>query len=273
LVNPATNSKCPTITPVELTVFLLPEPTPEGGTICLDPETGALLNDYTLESNLNPLTHTFVWTNAAGTVVGTGASLTVTEPDVYTVVATHTATGCVSEAVTAAVVHSQQATLTYVVSNYFTDNQTITVIATGTTIPNQNNDNYLYSIDYGPFQVSNVFTNVGFGWHDITVQDTNGCLDATIRVFVINYPRFFTPNGDQQNDTWNIFSLREVNPNAKIYIFDRYGKFIKQISPMGVGWDGTFNGEALPSTDYWFTVEYEEQGEAKVFKAHFSLKR
>jgi gliding motility-associated-like protein len=273
LVNPATNSNCPTITPVELTVFLLPEPTPEGGTICLDPETGALLNDYTLESNLNPLTHTFVWTNAAGTVMGTGASLTVTDPDVYTVVATHTATGCVSEAVTAAVVHSQQATLTYVVSNYFTDNQTITVIATGTTIPNQNNDNYLYSIDYGPFQVSNVFTNVGFGWHDITVQDTNGCLDATIRAFVINYPRFFTPNGDQQNDTWNIFSLREVNPNAKIYIFDRYGKFIKQISPMGVGWDGTFNGEALPSTDYWFTVEYEEQGEAKVFKAHFSLKR
>jgi valyl-tRNA synthetase len=42
---------------------------------------------------------------------------------------------------------------------------------------------------------------------------------------------------------------------------------------MGVGWDGTFNGEALPSTDYWFTVEYEENGESKIFKAHFSLKR
>jgi valyl-tRNA synthetase len=147
------------------------------------------------------------------------------------------------------------------------------VIATGVSIPDQNNSNYLYSIDYGPFQTSNVFTNVGFGWHDITVQDINGCLDTTIEAFVINYPRFFTPNGDGQNDTWNIFSLRDVNPTAKIYIFDRYGKFIKQISPLGVGWDGTFNGEALPSTDYWFSVEYEEQGEAKVFKAHFSLKR
>ena len=187
--------------------------------------------------------------------------------------ATNSVTGCVSEPTTAEVIYSQQAVVTYQVSNYFSENQTITVIATGVTTPNQNNGNYLYSIDYGPFQTSNVFTNVSSGWHYITVQDTNGCLDTTIQAFIIDYPKFFTPNGDGQNDTWNIFSLRDVNPNAKIYIFDRYGKFIKQISPLGVGWDGTFNGEALPSTDYWFSVEYEEQGDAKVFRAHFSLKR
>ncbi|RAR46326.1 gliding motility-associated-like protein, partial [Flavobacterium lacus] len=29
----------------------------------------------------------------------------------------------------------------------------------------------------------------------------------------------------------------------------------------------------LPSTDYWFTVEYLENGQTKTFKAHFSLKR
>jgi valyl-tRNA synthetase len=251
----------------------LPEPTPVGGTICLDPETGDLLNDFTLDSNLDPLTHTFVWTDAAGLEVGTTASITVTEPGVYTVLATNIATGCVSEPTTAEVIYSQQAVVSYTVSNYFSDNQTITVIATGVSIPDQNNGNYLYSIDFGPFQTSNVFTNVSFGWHDITVRDINGCLDVTIRAFIINYPKFFTPNGDGQNDTWNIFSLRDVNPTAKIYIFDRYGKFIKQISPLGVGWDGTFNGETLPSTDYWFSVEYEEQGAAKVFRAHFSLKR
>jgi valyl-tRNA synthetase len=273
LVNPATSSSCPTIIQIPLRVYLLPEPTPVGGTICLDPETGDLLNDFTLDSNLDPLTHTFVWTDAAGLEVGTTASITVTEPGVYTVLATNIATGCVSEPTTAEVIYSQQAVVSYTVSNYFSENQTITVIATGVSIPNQNNSNYLYSIDFGPFQTSNVFTNVSFGWHDITVRDINGCLDVTIRAFIINYPKFFTPNGDGQNDTWNIFSLRDVNPTAKIYIFDRYGKFIKQISPLGVGWDGTFNGETLPSTDYWFSVEYEEQGAAKVFRAHFSLKR
>ncbi|HEX9979873.1 MAG TPA: T9SS type B sorting domain-containing protein [Flavobacterium sp.] len=45
------------------------------------------------------------------------------------------------------------------------------------------------------------------------------------------------------------------------------------MSSTGNGWDGTFNGQPLPSTDYWFTVQYSEQGVAKEFKAHFSLKR
>ncbi|WP_324208190.1 T9SS type B sorting domain-containing protein [Flavobacterium sp.] len=39
------------------------------------------------------------------------------------------------------------------------------------------------------------------------------------------------------------------------------------------GWDGTFNNQQLPSTDYWFTIDYTENGAAKQFKAHFSLVR
>ncbi|WP_282787333.1 T9SS type B sorting domain-containing protein, partial [Flavobacterium croceum] len=39
------------------------------------------------------------------------------------------------------------------------------------------------------------------------------------------------------------------------------------------GWDGTYNGNPLPATDYWFTVEYFELNTTKTFKAHFSLKR
>ncbi|MGV7107808.1 T9SS type B sorting domain-containing protein, partial [Flavobacterium sp. U410] len=60
---------------------------------------------------------------------------------------------------------------------------------------------------------------------------------------------------------------------TKLYIFDRYGKLVKQISPNGNGWDGTYNGRQLPSTDYWFSLQYEENGVAKEFRAHFSLKR
>ncbi|ESU20946.1 hypothetical protein FEDK69T_27300 [Flavobacterium enshiense DK69] len=89
----------------------------------------------------------------------------------------------------------------------------------------------------------------------------------------IGYPRFFTPNGDGYNDTWNIWSLSNDQPNAEIHIFDRYGKLVKQIVPGGNGWDGLFNGQTLPSTDYWFTVKYKENGAEKIFKAHFSMKR
>ncbi|WP_026711746.1 T9SS type B sorting domain-containing protein, partial [Flavobacterium filum] len=273
LVNPATVSNCPTLVPIVLTVNKLPEPTPQPGTLCVDPQTGDLLNTYTLTSNLSGTTHTFVWTDSTGTILGTAPNLTVDTPGSYTVVATNIATQCVSLPVTTLVVQSQQATLSYTQSNYFSNSATITIIATGTSIPDQGNSNYVYSLDYGPFQTSNVFTNVSAGLHIVTVQDLNGCSDATIEVFVVDYPKFFTPNGDGINDTWNIFSLGETQPNAKIYIFDRYGKFIKQISPAGNGWNGTYNGEQLPSTDYWFSVEYQENGQNKVFKAHFSLKR
>jgi gliding motility-associated-like protein len=60
---------------------------------------------------------------------------------------------------------------------------------------------------------------------------------------------------------------------TKVYIFDRYGKLLKQIISRAKGWDGTYNGQPLPATDYWFTVDYVEQNVPKQFKAHFSLKR
>lgn len=152
------------------------------------------------------------------------------------------------------------------VTNYFEDNQIITVFA-------ENAGNYLYQIDFGPLQESNVFQNVSSGVHTIKVIDANGCSSPlSTEVTVINYPKFFTPNQDNYNDTWNIFGLADQF-KSQISIFDRYGKLLKQISPRGTGWDGTYNGQPMPSDDYWFLVEYEENGSLKEFKAHFSLKR
>ncbi|MDX1271156.1 T9SS type B sorting domain-containing protein, partial [Bizionia paragorgiae] len=39
--------------------------------------------------------------------------------------------------------------------------------------------------------------------------------------------------------------------------------------------DGTYNGNPMPTNDYWFTVDYREPGtdNKKSFKAHFTLKR
>jgi len=93
---------------------------------------------------------------------------------------------------------------------------------------------------------------------------------------IMDYPLYFTPNGDGYNDTWNIYGIAN-QPDATIYIFDRFGKLLKQISPSGQGWDGTYNGNPMPTSDYWFTVEYREpnsgSNEKKQFQAHFTLKR
>ncbi len=156
--------------------------------------------------------------------------------------------------------------LNWTVTDAFSKNQIVTV-----TDPI--GVNYIYQLDNGTFQVSNVFENVSSGIHSITVKDVNGCSELTDNnVLVIGYPKFFTPNGDTYNDTWNISGL-SFQLNSRIYIFDRYGKLLKDISPNGPGWDGNYTGHPMPATDYWFTVEYREQGITKKFKSHFSLKR
>jgi len=55
-----------------------------------------------------------------------------------------------------------------------------------------------------------------------------------------------------------------------INIFDRYGKLIISLDPESDGWDGTYNGAKLPSTDYWFVVT---RANGQVHKGHFSMKR
>ena len=38
----------------------------------------------------------------------------------------------------------------------------------------------------------------------VTVRDINGCGESQDFVYVIDYPKYFTPNGDGYHDNWNI---------------------------------------------------------------------
>ena len=153
----------------------------------------------------------------------------------------------------------------HLVSQTFADNNVIEAIATGLGA-------YEYSLDNGPWQDEGVFNNVSSGNHEVQARDKNGCGISSEEIFVLDYPSYFTPNGDGFNDTWNI---EGIGNSAIIYIFDRYGKLIKQMNPSGSGWDGVFNGNRMPTSDYWFTVEYKDPitGNRGEFTSHFTLKR
>ncbi|WP_343485750.1 T9SS type B sorting domain-containing protein [Allomuricauda sp. d1] len=137
---------------------------------------------------------------------------------------------------------------------------------------------YEYAIDNvdGPYQDSNVFNNVSPGTHTFYVRDKNGCgiveeifeQDLTVEGF----PKFFTPNGDGINDFWQFIQPPESEPIVlqSIHIFDRFGNLLKQIDQSSAGWDGNLNGQALPSSDYWFLAIDDEN---RQFKGHFALKR
>ena len=77
-------------------------------------------------------------------------------------------------------------------------------------------------------------------------------------------------------NAWNIQGI-ETLTDPYVFIFDRYGKLLKQLDETSPGWDGTFNGRPMPSSDYWFRLEYArpENGELvnDVIRSHFSLKR
>ena len=132
---------------------------------------------------------------------------------------------------------------------------------------------YEFALDNinGPYQNSNIFIDVEAGLHTVYVRDINGCGIVESEFSILGFPKFFTPNNDGKNDRWQVYGVSEsFQSKTKIKIFNRYGKLIKELSPLGEGWDGTFNGEKLPVDDYWFEVLLED---GRVFVNHFTLKR
>ncbi|GGA79053.1 hypothetical protein GCM10008015_19720 [Flavobacterium palustre] len=133
--------------------------------------------------------------------------------------------------------------------------------------------NYVFSLDdeNGSFQSSNEFVNVPAGIHTVYVKDLNGCGIVSEEVAVLGIPNYFTPNQDGYNDSWNIKGVNaDFNVKTKVQIFDRYGKLMKEITPSGNGWDGSYQGILMPSSDYWYVIRLED---GRVFKGHFALKR
>ncbi len=126
-----------------------------------------------------------------------------------------------------------------------------------------------YSIDGINFQNTPTFTNLNPGLYIVYVRDPNQCKTVTQEVWLLNYPKFFTPNGDGYNDNWYVKNS-DTEPNFKVYIYDRYGKLITDILSNGPGWDGKLNGKLLFADDYWFVV-YRQDG--RILKGHFAMKR
>ena len=194
----------------------------------------------------------------------TNYNLTVDEDGVYKVVVTNSF-GCIKERIIE-IVYSQPATFEDIVVVDLVENNTVTVFVTGS-------GNYVYSLDSenGLYQTANFFENVIAGIYTVYVKDLNGCGVVEQEIAVLGVPKFFTPNGDGFNDNWKIRGANEkYNFNSIIYVFNRFGKLIKQIGTTGEGWDGTYNGNPLPSDDYWYSIEFED---GRTAKGHFSLKR
>jgi gliding motility-associated-like protein len=188
-------------------------------------------------------------------------SISISSSGNYIVTLTN-ANGCTNTK-TFTAIESEIATITNIDVNDFEENLTALISISG-------NGNYTYSIDGINFQNTPLFNLPEPGEYRIYVKEEN-CGTVSDTFFALTYPKFFTPNGDSFNDVWQIKNLDKKGlENSKIYIFDRFGKLIKELNKINSIWDGTFDNQMLPSTDYWFIIEVSN---GKKIKGHFSLKR
>ncbi len=207
-----------------------------------------------------PADYTYVWNTSENTF-----SIQVIAGGDYTVAVTDL-NGCTSNRVVTVII-SDQATINSIdiVHAGTSSNGTATASVSGL-------GDYEYRVSLEePFQDSPIFTDLSPGFYTLYVRDKNGCGTVRQDFSIIGYPRYFTPNNDNYHDFWQLIGVSfTIEPNAQIFIFDRYGKLLKQIAADGIGWDGTYNGNPLPSSDYWFTATLMD---GTTFSSHFTLKR
>lgn len=134
----------------------------------------------------------------------------------------------------------------------------------------ESNQEYLYSLNGQIYKSTPTFDNVEAGEHTVYIRNEIGCIVYSKEIYLLNYPKFFTPNNDGYHDYWKI-EFAETEPDLVVNIFDRYGKLIKQLNSSSRGWDGTFNGYPLSTSDYWFVVNRPSKNAQ--YQGHFTLKR
>lgn len=188
-------------------------------------------------------------------IVGRAGSYTVT------VTQLRNGTPCHATVAVEAIRSEKPRILTVTVNDWTLNNNSIAIEASGT--------GNRYSLDGIQWQESPVFTGLAPGMHMVHVKDAHDCGRDTREVVLLMYPRFFTPNGDGENETWHIMHSR-FEEGMLVHVYDRYGKIITSLRAGGPGWDGTLNGQRLPATDYWF-VAVRPGG--KTHRGHFAMLR
>ena len=231
-------------TAVNITVYTAPVVTDEEVIIC---EGSSVI----LNAGVNGMD--YLWSTGETT-----SQITVTTGGNYNVVVTSPAPESCSSTKNITVIENSKP----LIENIIVKGSSATVIMSSI-------GDYEYSLDNFYFQDSNVFEITKGGQYTCYVNDKNGCGKDSKLFDALFYPKFFTPNNDGKNDYWTVEGM-QFYPGSKVTVFDKYGRLIIQLYGTKT-WDGTLNGQKLPSTDYWFVYKLEDN--QPEVRGHFSLLR
>ena len=81
----------------------------------------------------------------------------------------------------------------------------------------------------------------------------------TIEKFIdgIKFANAITPNGDGENDTWEIEDI-ETFPDVTVFIYDKIGLNVFKSKQGYIPWDGTHNGNQLPMGTYYYVIDLND---------------
>ena len=245
---------------VKQTPLLLPD---ETVIYCLNtfPNTirleGGIINDL-------PNNYYYQWFKNGTDILIDTSFLDINDIGTYRVIVTAT-NGCTASRIITVEDANIASQVETIVTGFSFSNNTITVMNSGEGI-------YEYRLDQGPYQSSTIFNNVLAGFHTLYIRDIeNDCGEVEVLVSVFGIPSYFTPNGDSYNDTWKPVGSTETDMAIKaVRIFNRHGQLLANFNPLNQAWDGTSNGQNLPSDDYWFTITFTDN---TVRSGHFALVR
>jgi gliding motility-associated-like protein len=114
----------------------------------------------------------------------------------------------------------------------------------------------------------------GLKYIHLTISDGQAESETRVRVIKIessvslDIPNAFTPNNDAFNKTWKIRSQGEANryDKAVVKVYNKRGLLVYESKGLDKGWDGSFNGEALPVDTYYYTIDLNLSYVQKTFK-------
>ncbi|MFT5860136.1 MAG: gliding motility-associated-like protein [Flavobacteriaceae bacterium] len=100
------------------------------------------------------------------------------------------------------------------------------------------------------------------GRYDVTLITTSelGCTDTMIHELIvfpeilIYAPNTFTPDGDEHNQSWQLYMEGIDIYDFELLIFNRWGEVVWESHDISVGWDGTYGGQPVQSGNYTWIV-------------------
>ncbi len=228
-------------TPVTITYFDLPVVVDESLDLCEG-------TSITINADIRGLD--YVWSSGEESF-----EIVVNTPGTYSVLVTDTNNCSVTKTIEVNQIDNP------IVQKVISNHRNITVVTENIGI-------FEYSLDGINYQENPTFENLLGGTYSAFVRGENDCDPVEFPFVHLVVPRFFTPNGDNRNDVFQPEGI-DLSLEFSIEIYDRFSKMVFQSNDLNFQWDGSYNGRALPASDYWYRIQVG----SRILNGHVALVR